>query len=255
MAETETDTRFSYVLRLADDQLVLAQRLGEWCGHAPSLEEDLALANIALDLMGQARALYTRAGEIEGRGRDEDQLAFLRYEREYRNALLVEQPNRDFAWTIARQFYYAAFMEPFWREMTASADHTLAAVAAKAEKEVRYHLRHAAEWVIRLGDGTEESRARIEEALGELAIYTGELFEMDAVARAMADAGIGVDAAALKAEWDETVDRVMAEATLERPADPRWMQTGGRAGRHTEHLGHILAELQYMQRAYPGLTW
>lgn len=251
---TDRDALFRYLLRLADDQLILGQRLGEWCGHAPTLEEDLALANIALDLLGQARSLYTHAGEIEGKGRDEDQLAFLRYEREYENALLVEQPNGDFAHTIARQFFYAAFMEPFWREMTKSSDATLAAIAAKAVKEVAYHLRHSAEWVIRLGDGTDESRERMIEALDALYIYTGELFEMDEVTQAVVDAGIGVDVAALKAEWDATVETVLREATLDRPT-AAWMQTGGRTGQHTEHLGHILTELQYMQRAYPGMSW
>jgi len=251
---TDRDALFRYLLRLADDQLILGQRLGEWCGHAPTLEEDLALANIALDLLGQARSLYTYAGDIEGKGRDEDQLAFLRYEREYENALLVEQPNGDFAHTIARQFFHAAFMEPFWREMTKSSDATLAAIAAKAVKEVAYHLRHSAEWVIRLGDGTEESQARMIEALDALYIYTGELFEMDEVTQAVVDAGIGVDAAALKAEWDATVETILREATLDMPT-AAWMQTGGRTGQHTEHLGHILSELQYMQRAYPGMSW
>jgi ring-1,2-phenylacetyl-CoA epoxidase subunit PaaC len=245
---------FAYVLRLADDHLIIAQRLGEWCGHAPALEEDLALANIGLDLLGQARALYSYAGQIEGKGRTEDDLAFLRIEREYVNLLLLEQPNGDFAHTIARQFYYAAFMVPFWRALTRSRDETLAAIAAKAEKEVAYHLRHAAEWTVRLGDGTDESRTRMMTALDELAPYTGELFEMDEIATAMADAGIGCDAVRLRADWDKTIADVLARAGLE-PTVPDWMQTGGRDGRHTEHLGHLLAELQYMQRAYPGMTW
>ena len=245
---------FDYVLRLADDQLVLGQRLGEWCGHAPTLEEDLALANIALDLIGQARALYTYAGEVEGMGHDEDQIAFLRLERDYRNALLVEQPNGDFACTIARQFFHAAFMHPFWTAMTGSADETLAGIAGKAVKEVAYHLRHSGEWMIRLGDGTEESRARIEQAVAALWPFTGELFEMDEVARAAVDLGIGVDTAALTESWDRTLDEVFAEATLERPTGGV-MQSGGRDGRHTEHLGHILSEMQYMQRAYPGMSW
>lgn len=250
----DKDMLFDYAIRLADDQLILGQRLGEWCGHAPTLEEDLALSNIALDLLGQARLLYSYAGEVEGKGRDEDRLAFLRHEREYVNALLVEQPNGDFAATIARQLFHAAFMVPFWTAMTRSTDGTLAAIAAKAVKEVEYHRRHGAEWLIRLGDGTQESKARATEALEALWIYTGELFEMDETARALTDAGIGVDTATLKAEWDWTIDAVLAEATLTRPADG-WMQTGGRSGRHTEHFGHILSELQYMQRAYPGLSW
>ena len=245
---------FAYLLRLADDQLILGQRLSEWCGHAPTLEEDLALANIALDLIGQARALYGYAGEVEGKGRDEDQLAYLRYERDYANALLVEQPNGDFAHTIVRQLAYAAFMAPYWRALTGSKDATLAGIAAKAEKEVAYHLRHSAEWTIRLGDGTEESHARMVAALEDLWRYTGELFEMDETAQAMAEAGIGTDAAALKAEWDSTIAEVLAQATLDAP-EVKHMQTGGRTGRHSESLGHILSELQYMQRAYPGLSW
>ena len=251
---TDRPFLFDYVLRLADDQLVLGQRLGEWCGHAPTLEEDLALANIALDLIGQARSLYTYAGEVEGRGRNEDQLAFLRYERDYRNALLVEQPNGDFAHTIVRQFFHAAFMHPFWEAMTGSSDPTLAAIAAKAVKEVAYHLRHAGEWMVRLGDGTEESRTRVERAVEDLWPYTGELFEMDEIAQVAAADGTGIDAAALRPVWDRTLDQVFAEATLERP-DGGVMLSGGRDGRHTEHLGHILSEMQHMQRTYPGMNW
>jgi ring-1,2-phenylacetyl-CoA epoxidase subunit PaaC len=245
---------FPYVLRLADDHLILGQRMGEWCSQAPTLEEDLAMSNIGLDLLGQARALYTYAGKVEGKGRGEDDLAFLRPEREYRNALLVEQPNGDFACTMARQFFFAAFMVPFWREMMKSSDGELRAIAAKAEKEVAYHLRHSAEWIIRLGDGTDESRRRMIDALDQLIIYTGELFEMDDIDRAMLEAGVGVDTEALRDEWQATVDRVLAEATLDVP-QASYMQTGGRDGRHTEHLGHILSELQYMQRTYPGLEW
>jgi ring-1,2-phenylacetyl-CoA epoxidase subunit PaaC len=243
-----------YALRLADNALVLGHRLSEWCGHGPMLEEDIALANVALDLIGQARALYAYAGAAEGEGRDEDALAYLRDAGGYRNVLLVEQPNGDFAVTIARQFLYAAFMAPFWRALSASRDDTLAAIAAKAEKEAAYHLRHAAEWLIRLGDGTAESHARAQAALDELWMYTGELFEADAVERGLAERGVAADPAAVRPEWNETVDRVLAEATLERPSDG-WMQTGGRTGRHSEHLGYILAELQFLQRAYPGAKW
>lgn len=243
-----------YTLGLADDALVLGHRLSEWCGHAPMLEEDIALANIALDLIGQARPLYAYAGEVEGRGRDEDALAYLRDAPAFRNLLLVEQPNGDFAVTLVRQFLYSAFMDPFWRAMRASSDETLAAVAAKAEKEVAYHLRHSAEWVIRLGDGTAESRAQTQDALDELWMYTGEMFETDDNERALIDTGVAVDPETLRPEWSRTVDAVLSEATLMRPADG-WMQTGGRSGRHSEHLGHILAELQFLQRAYPGATW
>ena len=248
------NTLFTYLLRLADDHLILSQRLGEWTGSAPTLEEDLALTNIALDLIGQARSLYSYAGAVEGQGRDEDQLAFTRPERNYLNALIVEQPNGDFAHTIVRQFFIAAFMVPFWREMEKSADEQLAAIAAKASKEVAYHLRHTSEWVVRLGDGTEESHTRMEEALEDLIMYTGELFENDVITEAAIAGGYGVDTAALKDEWRQTVLQVLGEATLELP-EAGYMQTGGRDGLHTEHLGHILSELQYMQRAYPGLTW
>jgi ring-1,2-phenylacetyl-CoA epoxidase subunit PaaC len=249
-----TTPLFDYALRLADDALLLGHRLSEWCGRAPTLEEDLALANIGLDLIGQARQLYAYAGEVEGTGRDEDRLAYLRQDREYRNLLLVELPNGDFACTIVRQLLYAAFMVPFWERLQASRDETLAAIAAKSLKEVLYHLRHAAEWVIRLGDGTEESRRRTEAALDELWPWTGELFEQDAAERALVEAGIAVDRAALKPAWDATVDEVLAEATLARPQDG-WMQTGGRRGLHTEHLGYLLAELQHLQRSHPGASW
>jgi ring-1,2-phenylacetyl-CoA epoxidase subunit PaaC len=214
----------------------------------------MALANIGLDLIGQARSLYAYAGEVEGAGRDEDRLAYLREDREYRNLLLVELPNGDFAQTIVRQLLYSAFMVPFWERLEGSKDQTLAAIAAKSVKEARYHLRHAAEWVIRLGDGTDESRDRTMAALDELWPWTGELFEQDAAERALVEAGIAVDRAALKPAWDATVDRVLAEATLARPQDV-WMQTGGRRGAHTEHLGYILAELQHLQRSHPGAVW
>jgi ring-1,2-phenylacetyl-CoA epoxidase subunit PaaC len=233
---------------------VLGHRLSEWCGHAPMLEEDIALANIALDLIGQARPLYAYAAELEGEGRNEDKLAYLRDASQYRNVLLVEQPNGDFAVTIVRQFLYAAFMAPFWRLLAGSRDATFAAIAAKAEKEAAYHLRHSAEWLIRLGDGTPESHARAQAALDELWMYTGELFEADAIERGLIERGVALDPQTLRPEWDETVDRVLGEATLKRPPDG-WMQTGGRTGRHSEHLGFILADMQFLQRAYPGATW
>jgi ring-1,2-phenylacetyl-CoA epoxidase subunit PaaC len=248
------DALFTYLLRLADDHLILSQRLGEWCGAAPTLEEDLALSNIALDLIGQARALYAYAGVVEDKGRGEDELAFLRFEKEYLNALIAEQPNGDFAHTIVRQFFVSAFMEPFWREMEKSSDETLSAIAAKASKEVAYHLRHTSEWVIRLGDGTRESHDRMEEALDDLVIYTGELFENDALTQGAVDAGFGVDAAGLQDEWNHTVETVLSEATLSLP-QVDFMQSGGRSGRHSEYLGHILSDLQYMQRSFPGMRW
>ncbi|MBV9756634.1 MAG: phenylacetate-CoA oxygenase subunit PaaC [Alphaproteobacteria bacterium] len=243
-----------YVLQRADDALVLGHRLSEWCGHAPMLEEDIALANIGLDLIGQARALYTYAGEAEGAGHDEDQLAYLRDASGYGNLLLVEQPNGDFASTMVRQLLYATFADPYWRAMTQSADPTLAAIAAKAEKESAYHLRHAAEWTIRLGDGTVESHRRAQAAVDALWMYTGEPFAADAAELALIRDGIAADPRPLRAEWDATIDKVLRQAALQRPADG-WMQAGGRSGRHTEHLGYLLAELQFLQRAYPGAKW
>ncbi len=245
---------FSYTLRLADNALILGHRLSEWIGHAPLLEEELALGNVALDLIGQARPLYAYAGTVEGQGRDEDSLAYLRDAHDFRNILLVEQPNGDFAVTIIRQFLYAAFMHPFWRALARSSDATLAAIAAKAEKEAAYHLRHASEWLIRLGDGTAESHRRAQAALDELWPYAGEMFESDAVEQALIAQGIAVDPTLLQAEWERSVDSVLAEATLARPT-AGWMQSGGRSGRHSEHLGHLLAEMQFLQRAYPGATW
>ena len=250
-----TDTPLlQYTLRLADNALVLGHRLSEWVGHAPVIEEDLAFGNMGLDLIGQARSLYTYAGEVEGEGRDEDALAYLRDANAYRNILLVEQPNGDFAATMVRQLLYAAFAYPYFEALTRSKDATLAAIAAKAAKEMAYHLRHSAEWVIRLGDGTDESRARAQGALEELWPYTAEMFEVDQVERALIEAGIAVDPASLRATWDKTIDDVLSEAMLTRPQDG-YMQSGGRSGRHSEHLGFILAELQFLQRAYPGATW
>jgi ring-1,2-phenylacetyl-CoA epoxidase subunit PaaC len=249
-----TSDLFTYTLRLADDAAILGQRLGEWCGHAPTLEEDIGLANIGLDHIGQARALYTYAGSVEGAGRDEDQLCFLRKEREFGNCLLVEQPNTDFAHTIARQLFFSAFMLPFWRKLTASGDETLAAIAAKAEKEATYHLRHSGEWTIRLGDGTDESRLRMQAAVDTLWPYTGELFEKDVVVSRLVAEGVAVDPQALRDDWHASVRDVLDEALLRMPPEG-WMQTGGRSGRHSESFGHLLAEMQYMQRAYPGLRW
>lgn len=245
---------FDYTLRLADSALILGHRLSEWIGHAPLLEEELALGNVALDLIGQARALYAYAGAVEGKGRDEDALAYLRDCGQFRNLLLVEQPNGDFAVTIARQLFYSAFAHPFWRDLARSRDATLAAIAAKAEKESAYHLRHAGEWLIRLGDGTAESHRRAQAALDTLWPYVGELFESDAVEAALVAQGIAVDPAALRPEWERSVQAIIAEATLAAPAGT-WMQSGGRIGRHSEYLGHLLASMQFLQRAYPGASW
>lgn len=240
---TETPL-LTYVLQRADDALILGHRLSEWCGHAPSLEEDMALANIGLDLLGQARSLYSYAAELEGAGRDEDAYAFLRDAGQFRNLLLLEQPNGDFAVTIVRQFFYSAFADPYWRAMMASSDPTLAAVAAKSEKESAYHLRHSSEWVIRLGDGTAESHRRAQDAVDLLWPFTGEMFEPEAFA----------DTTALQAIWRQTLAAVLAEATLALPSGT-WMQRGGRAGRHTEHLSRLLADMQVLPRSHPGATW
>jgi ring-1,2-phenylacetyl-CoA epoxidase subunit PaaC len=245
---------FSYVVALADDALVLGHRLSEWSGQGPLLEEDIALSNLGLDLIGQARLLYAYAGEIEGQGRDEDALAYRRDEHAFANVLLVEQPNGDFAATMVRQLLYAACMHPFFEALSRSGDARLAEIGAKAVKEMAYHVRHSAEWVIRLGDGTEESHARTAAALEELWTYTGELFAMDEGELRLAAAGVAVDRAAIRPKWDASIDRVLGEATLRRPVDG-WMQMGGRAGRHTEHLGHLLAEMQVLNRAHPGVVW
>ena len=243
-----------YALRRADDALILGHRLSEWCGHAPMLEEDMALANMGLDLLGLARELYSYAAQTEGKGNDEDKFAYLRDVRQYRNLLLVEQPNGDFARTIVRQFLYAAFADLYWRAMMESSDATLAAIAAKSEKESAYHLRHSSEWVIRLGDGTAESHARAQAAIDDLWSFTGEMFEADDNERALIEAGIAIDPAALYSLWLKTVSGTVNEATLALPT-ASWMQRGGRSGRHSEHLGHLLSELQSMQRTFPGASW
>ena len=240
------------LLHRADDALILGHRISEWTGRSPTLEEELALANIALDLIGQARALYCHAGSLTGH--TEDQLAYLRDAPAWRNCLMVELPNGDFAFTSARLLLFSAFADPFWRAAIGSAESTLAAIAAKAEKETAYHLRHAAEWLIRLGDGTEQSHRRAQAALDELWSYTGELFTRDATDFTMIDDGAIPDPASVRAAWNATIDGTLARATLARPVDG-WMRSGGRAGRHTEHLGHLLAEMQYLQRTYPGATW
>jgi ring-1,2-phenylacetyl-CoA epoxidase subunit PaaC len=243
-----------YVLRLADTNLILAQRLGEWIGHAPVLEEDLGLANIALDHIGQARLFLAYAGELEGLGRDEDALAFQRAEAEFFNVTLVEQPSGDFGQTIVRQVLVDAWQIELYERLTGSRDPRIAEIAAKAVKETRYHLGYSSGWVIRLGDGTGESHTRVQQALERLWPYTIELTEPDDVDHEMIDAGIAPPIQPLRAAWSARVDGILAEATIERPAPAsfRWF---GKQGRHSEHLGYILADLQFMQRAYPGATW
>lgn len=243
-----------YTLQLADTSFILGHRLSEWCGHGPVLEQDMALSNIALDLIGETRSLYQYAAALEGKGRTEDDLAYLRYAVEYKNPLLVEQPNGDFADTIMRQFIYDSFHFFFLKELQNSTDHRLAAIAEKSLKESSYHIKWSSEWVIRLGDGTEESRQRIEKAIDNLWPYSGELFMMTATEKALLEHGVIPDYSQIKKDWDAHVARVFEEATLAVPQNV-WMQSGGKEGRHTEHLGFILTELQYLQRAYPGLEW
>ncbi len=242
----------AYAIGLGDDALVLGQRLTEWCGKAPFLEEDLALANTALDYIGRARFFYQAAGV--NTGRSEDEIAFGRDAREFTNHLIYELPRGDFAFTMARQFLIDAFMVPFLDALSTSRDEQLAGIAAKAVKESRYHLRRSGDWMVRLGDGTDESRQRTIAALDTLAGYVDELFEMDSLEAELATDGIGVDRARLKDAWQRTVARVLEDATLPQLATG-WNVSGGRRGIHTEHLGHMLSELQFVQRAYPGLQW
>jgi ring-1,2-phenylacetyl-CoA epoxidase subunit PaaC len=246
--------RFEYLCRLADDRLVLGHRLSEWCGHAPILEEDIALANFALDFVGQASSLLTLAGEIEGKGRSDDALAYLRDAVEYRNALLVEVPNGDFARTIMRQFLFDVFDQMLLEKLAQSSHGTLAGIAAKALKEARYHIRHSGTWVVRLGDGTEESHRRTQRALDELWPFTDDLFMSDAVDRAVSSDGFGTDVATFREAWRGQVTEVVSRATLVVPSVPP-VPGGGRVGRHTEHLGRMLAEMQILPRSHPGAAW
>lgn len=259
MTDTADDRAlFTALLRLADSPLVLAQRLGAWVGKGPVLEEDLALTNVGLDLLGQARLWYAYAGEVEaryaGKGRDEDQLAYLRDGGEYRNLLLVEQPNGNFADTMARQFLFDAWHQLALGGLSRSRDPRIAEIAAKSAKEVTYHVERSSDWVIRLGDGTDESHAKMQAAVDALWTYTGEMFVAGAGEAALVDAGILADVRALAAPWRERVAHVLAEATLALPPDAH-MQKGGKEGVHTEHLGYLLAEMQFLQRAYPGARW
>ncbi len=243
-----------YALRLGDDRLILGHRLSEWCGHGPILEEDIALANMALDLVGQANMFLGLAGDLEGKGRDADALAFFREGVQYRNALLVELPRGDFGFTIVRQFLFDAFSVVQLDALATCAHTELAAISAKSLKEVKYHLRHSSEWVVRLGDGTDESKTRVQTALDRMWRYTGELFERDVIDEGVAAEGVYVDQEALKARWESVVHDVLGRATLTIPADIV-MTSGGRRGRHTEHLGHLLSVMQSVARAHPGATW
>ncbi|HEY5046424.1 MAG TPA: 1,2-phenylacetyl-CoA epoxidase subunit PaaC [Rhizomicrobium sp.] len=243
-----------YALRLGDDSLVLGQRLSEWCGHAPMLEIDLSLANVALDLVGQATHFLKLAGETESAGRDADALAFRRDVLDFRNCLLVEQPNGDFAQTMARQFLFSNWQELLFRELTHSQNPVIAAVAAKAVKEVAYHCRLANEWMVRLGDGTADSHVRVVEGLEWMWRFVDELFVTDSEIERLIEAGIAADPRGLRPEWDLRIYQVLASATLDRPK-PRRAVMGGRRGHHTEHLGHLLSGMQFLPRAYPGAIW
>lgn len=245
---------FEYLLRLADNALILGQRLGEWCGHGPVLEEDIALTNISLDLIGQARMLLSHAGTVEGQGRDEDKLAFFRDAHEYRNVLLLEQPNGHFGDTIARQFLFDHFAWLMYDALLESKDEELKAIAAKSIKEVTYHRRHSSEWMIRLGDGTDESHEKIQKSLNDLWMYTGEMFQADALDQAALEAGIGADLSEIKGLWKQNVEGVLRQANLTIPKDD-WMQSGGKKGIHSEHIGFLLAEMQHLPRMYPDAQW
>ena len=248
------DPHFRYVLRLGDDNLVLAQRLGEWISRGPDLEDDIALGNIALDHLGQARALLTHAGTIEGRGRTEDDLAMYRNEREFTNLSICEVPNGHFGDTMARALCIDAFQVLLWEGLSASTDATLGGIAQKALKESKYHLRHSSTWVIRLGDGTEGSHRRMQDSMNRMWRFTGEMFQPDDVDLEMVDAGIGVDPSSLRARWRTTIDDVLDRAGLTIPSDP-FQRTGGRMGFHTDDLGHLLAEMQWLARSMPGAPW
>jgi ring-1,2-phenylacetyl-CoA epoxidase subunit PaaC len=245
---------FEYLLRLADDRLVLGHRLSEWCGHAPILEEDIALANFALDFVGQSASLLTLAGEIEGKGRDQDALAYMRDAYQFRNVQLVEFPKGDFAFTIVRQVLFDAWDVLLLERLSSSTHSALAGIAAKSLKEAKYHLRHSARWTVMLGDGTTESHARAQNALDDLWGFTAELFDVDRMEKELAAQGIAVDSSTLRVPWEATIRNVLGDATLAVP-DVAPRTTGGRMGRHTEHMGHMLAEMQILPRSHPGAKW
>lgn len=250
----EKNQEIEYLLRIADSSLVMGQRLAEWCGHGPILEEDIAMTNMSLDLIGQARILYAQIAELEGEGRDEDFYAYRRDVFDFRNVLLCEQPNGDFAITMARQFYFSAFLVPFYHALTSSSNDSLAAFAAKSLKEVNYHLKHTRDWVIRLGDGTKESHERMQTAIDALWMYTGEMMEEDNLDLLAKESGLGTDLCLIAESWNKMVSSTLVEATLTQP-ESTWMQSGGKRGIHSEHLGFILAELQFLPRAYPDAKW
>jgi ring-1,2-phenylacetyl-CoA epoxidase subunit PaaC len=245
---------YKYILQIADNNLILGQRLGELCGHGPNLETDIACTNISLDLLGQTRSYYQYAAKIQRKNKTEDDIAFLRTEREYVNVLLVELPNTDFGYVIARQFLFDVYHLIFLKELQKSNDETLVAIAKKSIKEVSYHQRFSSDWIKRLGDGTEESHSRIQKAINDLWTYTNELFEQTDIDNAMIKKNIGVDLSKLKDEYYNRVSKILKIATLEIP-ESKWFQKGGKQGIHTEHFGFLLSDLQYMQRTYPNMVW
>uniref|UniRef100_A0A2A4YZ44 Phenylacetate-CoA oxygenase subunit PaaI n=1 Tax=OCS116 cluster bacterium TaxID=2030921 RepID=A0A2A4YZ44_9PROT len=245
---------YNYLVRLADNALIFGHRISEWTGKAPTLEEDIALSNFALDFIGQSRGLYSYAAQVEGKERDEDQLAYLKLSHEYKNLLLLEQPNGDFGYTIMRSFVYCTFMHKFWQKMMNSRDETLAAIATKAEKEAAYHVRHSAEWIIRLGDGTDESHKKIQQSADEVWRFTAEMFETDVVEQSLIAQDIAFDPQDIYEDWLSYVKEIFKIATLQLNQDV-FMRTGGRNGQHSEHLGYILTELQWVQRTYPNSQW
>ena len=243
-----------YIYGIADNTLILGQRLGELCGHGPSLETDIALTNISLDLFGQVRSYYQYAAKIQGNDTTEDTIAFLRKEREYKNVLLVEQPNTDFAYSITRQFLFDMFHIELLNELQNSKDETLAAIAKKSIKEVSYHVRFSSDWIRRLGDGTAESNQRVQAAVNDLWVFTDELFHQTDADKAMVSEGIGVDVTQLKQSYYQKVNAILEEATIEVPKI-EYFQKGGKQGIHSEYMGYILTEMQYMQRTYPNMNW
>lgn len=251
---TSNEAKFEYYLRLGDSSLILGHRISEWCGHGPILEEDIALINVALDLVGQSRFMLDAAGKIENNGRTEDSLAYFRNANEYRNALLCEQPNGDFATTIVRQFFYDTFHFLLLTELTKSKDELLAAYAEKAIKEVSYHLRHSQDWMLRLGDGTAESNERTQNAVNELWMYTGDLFDMNEVDALLIKEGVAVDLTKIKLSWDKKIKEIFVEAKLTSPEN-QYMQKGSKSGIHTEQLSYILAEMQSLPRSLPDAVW
>jgi ring-1,2-phenylacetyl-CoA epoxidase subunit PaaC len=248
------DAHTQFILSLADNTLILSQRLGAWCGHGPVLEQDIALTNIALDLLGQTRMLYAHAATIEKAGKSEDDYAFFRDGHQFFNVQLVEQPNQDWAYTIARQLFFDAYQLEQWKQLQNSADEALAGIAEKAVKEATYHLRFSSEWMLRLGDGTDVSHEKIQTACDDLWMFTGELYTPTAADQEISNRGIGMDWDELSRVWHQTTAAVLKEATLRMPENT-WMQVGGKEGRHTENLGFILAEMQHLQRTYPGNAW